>query len=129
MSTIHRFVPSLLLVTLCSAAGAQQVNANSEVFRQDNAALDLACTEEGLVTISGNNNEANVSGPCQIVAVIGSGNKVHIYRTAAIEVTGENNQIDWRSSDKENAKPIVKASGANNKIVTFDEWLAANPQS
>lgn len=125
MSNIHRLVPSLLLAAASSAAFAQ-LNVNSEVFKQDNSTFDVACTEEGLVTISGNDNEANVSGPCQIVAVIGSGNKVHIYRTAGIEVTGENNQIDWRSAAQENAKPVVKNKGGNNRIITFDEWLSAN---
>jgi hypothetical protein len=94
------------------------------IVKQTGATFTEFCTEEGSITLQGSNNDATFDGPCATVTIEGSGNKVHIVRTGAIVIDGDQNAIDWRLGVLEGSVPKVTNKGSGNTVITYDEALA-----
>lgn len=122
MPIILRSAQTLLLAALATVAVAQTESA-PVVVNESGATFEQTCTEEGAFTLTGSDNDATISGPCSTVTIEGSNNKVHIARTGAIVIDGNNNVVDWRSGALERVAPKVTTKGNGNSVITFDEAL------
>lgn len=118
---------SLLLSGLFCAALAGSVAADtaptkpvgsvdSPVLTESKATIDHTCLEGQDVTITGSNNQINLTGPCETVTIDGSENQVHIDRVVAIKGKGDRNNVDWHKGATSRIDPAVAMIGKGNTV-------------
>ncbi len=79
------------------------------------------CRASENVTISGVNQQINLSGVCGNLVVSGTNNVVRVEQVEAIDIEGTSNKI-YYGSDAKGSKPSVRNSGMSN-IVDADSRL------
>jgi hypothetical protein len=76
----------------------------------------IACTGDTAVTLNGSANDFTVTGECLSISVMGNSNKVKAEKVGAITVTGNANDITWKSAAGGKEKPSVSSTGTGNKV-------------
>lgn len=84
------------------------------VVSQNRVQVTLLLNREPL-TVSGNGNDVFVRGNCSRLTVSGSENIVHIESVGAIIVSGNHNEVVWRTGN-----PSVNNMGTANNIISRD---------
>jgi hypothetical protein len=90
--------------------GVQLQSDGSMNITGDKANKVVACGGKN-IGITGNNNTLTVTGGCGAVTVSGSGNHITLDSAATITVTGQNNNVAYRSGT-----PGVNNKGAHNLV-------------
>lgn len=77
---------------------------------------ELEC-DGGSASIVGADNELTITGDCQLLAIEGAGNRVHVAmaKNGVIRLTGASNEVHWSTPD--GTKPKLQVTGAGNHIV------------
>ena len=89
----------------------RQAGAGPVELLFDNARRTVECGDQGLAVL-GSRNVLTLAGRCPLVKVSGDDNMVLIDDTDAIVVTGDRNQVSWRSA----RPPTVSNTGRQNRV-------------
>lgn len=110
----------LALSVLSFAAAAAETTTSSDtghkqtVSRED-AQFEHYCAELEDVLFIGSNNRIETFGPCNSIAIQGSGNTVKVQSLAKqITVTGDDNKVSWPPADR--PAPVTKVVGKRNTV-------------
>ena len=117
---------ALGVLLLASAAGAQErqvVDAGtSPVISGTGERRSVTCNR-GRVTVLGRDNQVVMRGPCERVAIKGSGHKVVIEETGSLSVQGTGNDVQWlRGLDGKDPKVTTSGSGHSVRKITAEEF-------
>lgn len=115
-----------LLLLLASPALAQErqvVDAGTSPVVSGEGLRRAVTCNRGRVTIEGRDNEVVLRGPCDRVAVKGSGHKVAIEEVGSLSVQGSGQDVRWvRGLDGKDAKVTQSGSGHTVRRITADEF-------
>jgi hypothetical protein len=77
----------------------------------------------GRVTVEGRDNQVVMRGPCERVAVKGSGHRVVIEEVGSLSVQGSAQDVQWvRGLDGKDAKVTTSGSGHTVRKITAEEY-------
>ena len=115
-----------VLLPLAFSAGAEQrevVDAGtSPVISGTGERRSVTCNR-GRVTVEGLNNQVVMRGPCERVAVKGSGHKVVIEEVGSLSVQGSGQDVQWlRGLDGKAPKVTTAGSGHSVRQMTAEEF-------
>ena len=80
------------------------------VITGNKSVQNRACNGQD-VQVQGDDNQANFTGTCKGLYIIGSKNNVTLENVATIQVTGDDNTVTWRGT-----KPQINTIGKGNAI-------------
>lgn len=106
---------------------AERVDAGtSPVVRGDGLKRSVTCNR-GRVTVEGSRNELVLRGPCERVAIHGTGHRVAIEEVGTLSVLGSGHQVRWvRGLDGK--PPKITSSAADSAVERISaEAFAALP--
>jgi hypothetical protein len=117
---------ALAVLLLASAAGAQEREVmdagTSPVISGTGERRSVTCNR-GRVTVEGRDNQVVMRGPCERVAIKGSGHKVVIEETGSLSVQGTGNDVQWlRGLDGKDPKVTTSGSGHSVRKITAEEF-------
>ena len=104
--TVPRSSPSLLSPTKAPSTPTGRTVSIAGVGNERTIACD-----DTIVSISGVDNTVSITGQCARVVVSGVKNVVTVERTGAIDISGMNNRIVFRSGT-----PDINQSGIDNTV-------------
>jgi hypothetical protein len=77
----------------------------------------------GRVTVEGRDNQVVMRGPCERVAIKGSGHKVVIEEVGSLSVQGSAQDVQWvRGLDGKDPKVTQSGSGHTVRRITAEEY-------
>jgi Protein of unknown function (DUF3060) len=117
---------ALAVLLLAAGAGAQErevIDAGtSPVISGTGERRSVTCNR-GRVTVEGRDNQVVMRGPCERVAVKGSGHKVWIEEVGSLSVQGSGNDVKWlRGLDGKDPKVTQSGSGHSVRKTTAEEF-------
>lgn len=71
------------------------------------------------IVLTSKNSTLYFVGNMNKITIKGNMNDIYIDGVNEIEIVGNNNFIEWKSSDNANGKPIVKDKGGYNNVGKF----------
>ncbi|MET0553281.1 MAG: DUF3060 domain-containing protein [Vicinamibacteria bacterium] len=115
-----------LLLPLAAAAGGQQrevVDAGtSPVIAGTGERRSVTCNR-GRVTVEGRDNQVVMRGPCERVAIKGSGHKVVMEEVGSLSIQGSGQDVQWvRGLDGRDPKVTQSGSGHTVRKITAEEY-------
>jgi hypothetical protein len=117
---------ALAVLLLASAAGAQEREVldagTSPVISGTGERRSVTCNR-GRVTVLGRDNQVVMRGPCERVAIKGSGHKVWIEEVGSLSVQGSGQDVQWlRGLDGKDPKVTTSGSGHSVRKITAEEF-------
>lgn len=80
----------------------------------------------GRVTVEGRDNQVVMRGPCERVAIKGSGHKVVVEEVGSLSVQGSGQDVQWlRGLDGKEPKVTQSGSGHTVRHITAEEFAKA----
>jgi hypothetical protein len=77
----------------------------------------------GRVTVEGRDNQVVMRGPCERVAIKGSGHKVVIEEVGSLSVQGSRQEVQWvHGLDGKDPKVTTSGSGHTVRRITAEEY-------
>ena len=115
-----------LLVLVASPSLAQErevVDAGtSPVVSGDELRRSVTCNR-GRVTVEGRDNQVVMRGPCERVAIKGSGHRIVIEEVGSLSVQGSGHDVQWvRGLDGRDPKVTQSGSGHTVRKITAEEY-------
>jgi hypothetical protein len=114
----------LLLAALPAPAQEREVvdAGTSPVISGTGLRRSLTCNR-GRVTVEGRDNQVVMRGPCERVAVKGSGHRVVIEEVGSLSVQGSGQDVQWvRGLDGKDPKVTTAGSGHSVRKITAEEF-------
>jgi DUF3060 family protein len=115
---------ALVLAALPSLAQEREVvdAGTSPVVSGTGLRRAITCNR-GRVTVEGQDNQVVMRGPCERVAIKGSGHKVVIEEMGSLSVQGSNQDVQWvRGLDGKAPKVVRVGSGHSVRQITAEEF-------
>jgi Protein of unknown function (DUF3060) len=117
---------ALVLVLVAVPAFAQErevVEAGTSPVVSGTGQRRAITCNRGRVTVEGQDNQVVMRGPCERVAIKGSGHKVVIEEMGSLSVQGSNQDVQWvRGLDGKAPKVVRVGTGHSVRQITPDEF-------
>jgi Protein of unknown function (DUF3060) len=117
-------VVALTLVALPALAQEREVvdAGTSPVVSGTGERRSVTCNR-GRVTVEGLDNQVVMRGPCERVAIKGSGHRIVLEEMGSLSVQGSNQDIQWvRGLDGKAPKIVKVGSGHSVRQITPEEF-------
>ena len=115
---------ALVLAALPSLAQEREVvdAGTSPVVSGTGLRRSVTCNR-GRVTVEGQDNQVVMRGPCERVAIKGSGHQVWIEEVGSLSVQGTGQDVQWvRGLDGKAPKVVKAGSGHSVRQITAEEF-------
>jgi hypothetical protein len=115
---------ALALVALPALAQEREVvdAGTSPVISGTGERRSVTCNR-GRVTVEGQDNQVVMRGPCERVAIKGSGHKVVIEEMGSLSVQGSSQDVQWvRGLDGKAPKVVRAGTGHSVRQITAEEF-------
>ena len=115
---------ALVLAALPSLAQEREVvdAGTSPVVSGTGLRRSVTCNR-GRVTVEGQDNQVVMRGPCERVAIKGSGHQVWIEEVGSLSVQGTGQDVQWvRGLDGKAPKVVKSGSGHTVRQITAEEF-------
>ena len=94
----------------------------SPVVSGDEQRRSVTCNR-GRVTVEGRDHQVVMRGPCERVAIKGSGHRVVIEEVGSLSVQGSGQDVQWvRGLDGKDPKVTTSGSGHTVRRITAEEY-------
>ena len=94
----------------------------SPVISGDELRRSVTCNR-GRVTVEGRDNQVVMRGPCERVAIKGSGHRIVIEEVGSLSVQGSGHDVQWvRGLDGKDPKVTKSGSGHTVRKITAEEY-------
>jgi len=115
----------LALLALPSLAQEREVvDAGTSPVVSGTALRRSITCNRGRVTVEGQDNQVVMRGPCERVAIKGSGHRVWIEEFGSLSVQGNGHDVQWvRGLDGKEPKVTQSGSGHTVRKITAEEFL------
>jgi hypothetical protein len=117
---------ALLLALAAVPALAQErevVDAGTSPVVSGTGQRRAVTCNRGRVTVEGQDNQVVMRGPCERVAIKGSGHKVVIEEVGSLSVQGSAQDVQWvRGLDGKDPKVTTSGSGHTVRKITAEEY-------
>lgn len=115
-----------VLLPLAVAASAEQrevVDAGTSPVVSGTGERRSVTCNRGRVTVEGRDNQVVMRGPCERVAIKGSGHKVVIEEVGSLSIQGSGQDVQWvRGLDGKDPKVTRSGSGHTVRRITAEEY-------